>query len=61
MAKFTKNDFTEDELMLLRIAFNSAQNVTEELQKNGYDSHLVNELFHLEEKLGIYNLVSDNF
>ena len=54
---FKEEDFTEDELMLLRMAFKLVSTVVETHRTDNYDVHLSNELFSLEEKLGIYDLV----
>ena len=54
---FKEEDFTEDELMLLRMAFKLVSTVVETQRTDNYDVHLSNELFSLEEKLGIYDLV----
>lgn len=55
--KFTEEDFTEDELKLLKMAFKLVSDVVEIQREDNYDVHLSNELFNLEEKLGIYELV----
>lgn len=55
--KFNKDDFTEDEFMLLRIAFKLANTVVETQRENNYDVHLTNELFNLKDKLGISDLI----
>ena len=54
--EFTKEDFTEEELMLLRMAFKLLDDVVE-TQRDIVYYHLGNDLFHLKEKLGIYELV----
>ena len=58
---FKEEDFTEDELMLLRMAFKLVTDVIEIQREDRYDVVLSNELFNLEEKLGIYDLVKDNY
>jgi hypothetical protein len=55
--KWTKEDFTEDELMLLKMAFRLVDDVVEIQRYDRYDVHLPNELYGLKEKLGIYDLV----
>lgn len=54
---FTAEDFTEDELMLLRMAFKLVYDVVEIQRYDRYDVHLPNELYNLKEKLGIYDLI----
>ena len=51
------NDFTEAELSLLRLAFNLVETVTDWERSDNYDVELSNALFHLNEKLGIYDLI----
>lgn len=55
--KFKKEDFTEDELTLLKLAFKLVEDVVE----SGIDGinypYSSNELYHLKEKLGIDELV----
>lgn len=55
--KFTEEDFTENELMLLRMAFKLVDDVVQIQREDNYDVLMCNELFHLKEKLGIYDLV----
>ena len=55
--EFKEEDFTKDELMLLRMAFKLVSDVVQIQREDNYDVHLCNELFSLEEKLGIYELV----
>lgn len=55
--KFDKEDFTEDELMLLRMAFNLVDTVVETQRTSNYDVYLTNELYSLKEKLGIGDLM----
>ena len=55
--KFDKEDFTEDELMLLRMAFNLVDTVVETQRTSNYDVYLTNELYNLKEKLGIGDLM----
>lgn len=55
--KFTEEDFTEDELFLLKMAFSLTDNVVETLRTDNYDVHLNNVLYNLKNKLGIYELV----
>lgn len=58
MRKFTESDFTEDQLMLLKMAFALAETVVE-TPINGYrDVDLCNELFYLKEKLGIDDIIN---
>ena len=54
---FTESDFTEDELMLLKMAFKLVDDVVEIQRTDNYDVYLPNQLFSLKNKLGIYNLV----
>ena len=55
--KFTEEDFTVDELMLLKMAFNLVDIVVETQKEDNYDVCLSNELFNLTLKLGIDDLV----
>ena len=55
--KFTEEDFTVDELMLLKMAFNLVDTVVETQKEDNYDVCLSNELFNLTLKLGIDDLV----
>lgn len=55
--KWTKEDFTEDELMLLKMAFRLIDDVVEIQRYDNYDVYLSNELYSLKNKLGIYELV----
>lgn len=55
--KFTEEDFTLDELMLLKMAFKLVDDVVEIQRESNYDVYLSNELYSLKEKLGIDDLV----
>lgn len=55
--EFTKEDFTEDELILLRMAFRMLDVAVEEERHLFYSGDYRNDLFNLKEKLGIYDLV----
>lgn len=55
--KFTEEDFTVDELMLLKMAFNLVDTVVETQKEDNYDVCLSNELFNLTLKLGIDDLI----
>lgn len=55
--KFTEEDFTVDELMLLKMAFKLVDDVIEIQREGNYDLYLSNELFNLTLKLGIDDLV----
>ena len=57
--KFEESDFTEDELLLLRLAFRLVDTVVETQRTDNYDVNVSNSLYYLKEKLGIYDLVSD--
>ena len=50
-------DFTEDELFLLKLAFSLAANVVEMEREGNYDVDMCNVLCSLKEKLGVYDLV----
>ena len=51
-------DLTENEIMLLKMAFKSVEEIIEIQRYYHYCSvDLCNDLFNLKEKLGIYNLV----
>lgn len=55
--EFKESDFTQDQLMLLKMAFRLVDEVVEIQREDNYDVCLSNELFHLKEKLGISDLV----
>lgn len=55
--KWKEEDFTEEELMLLRMAFKLVDDVVEIQRCDNYDVYMCNVLFHLKEKLGIDDLV----
>lgn len=55
--KWTKEDFTEEELMLLKMAFALVNDVVEIQRYDRYDTHLPNELYSLVYKLGISDLI----
>ena len=57
-SKFNKEDFTDDELMLLKMAFNLVDIVVETQRTSNYDVYLANDLYNLKAKLGISNLIS---
>lgn len=52
-------DLTDDEVMLLKMAFKSVEEIIEIQRYYHYcDVDLCNALFNLKEKLGIYDLIS---
>lgn len=51
--EFEEQDFTEEELKMLRAIFNGA-----EAFLDVYDSEYVNIFFHLQEKLGIWEVIN---
>lgn len=60
----TKEDFTEDELKLLRVIFKGADAVIEAMRSSNYDVYDINydvydinNLYNIKIKLGIYDLV----
>ena len=55
---FCKEDFTEDELLLLRMAFNLVDDVVEIQRDSNYDVYMCNVLYDLKNKLGIYDLLN---
>ena len=57
--EFKEEDFTEDELKLLKMAFKLVADVVEIQRQDNYDVYLSNELFSLENKLGVYELVKE--
>ena len=57
MREFTKEDFTEDELILLQMAFRMLDTAVDEQRRLFYGSDYRNEVYALKEKLGIYDLV----
>jgi hypothetical protein len=56
MREFTKEDFTEEELMLLRLAFELLDTSVYTMDKLNYDNNS-NIVYDLKEKLGIYDLL----
>jgi hypothetical protein len=56
MREFTKEDFTEEELMLLRLAFELLDASVYTMDKLNYDNNS-NIVYDLKEKLGIYDLL----
>ena len=54
---FTSEDFTEKELMLLRLAFTSMDVMLNNLTVDNYGYYLSNDLYYLKEKLGIIDVV----
>lgn len=54
---FTKEDFTEDELILLQMAFRMLDTAVDEQRRLFYGSDYRNEVYCLKEKLGIYDLL----
>ena len=55
--EFIKEEFTEDELILLRMAFRLLDVAVEEYYRLDYSDYR-NTAFELKEKLGIYEIVS---
>ena len=53
----SREDFTEEELTMLRAIFKGAEAVIEAQRTDRYDVDAVNTLFNIKEKLGIYDLV----
>lgn len=54
---FCVEDFTEDELRLLRMAFKLIDGVVEMQRNDNYDVYMRNVLYDLKNKLGIYDLL----
>lgn len=54
---FTKEDFTEDEMILLQMAFRMLDVAIDEQRRLFYGSDYRNAAYTLKEKLGIYDLV----
>lgn len=54
--KFTKEDFTEDELNLLRMAFSLLDTAVSNVYKLIYTNY-ESDAYHLKQKLGIDDLV----
>lgn len=52
----TKEDFTEDELELLKLAFELLDTAVNRIDKLSYDNNS-NTVYYLKEKLGIYDLL----
>lgn len=55
--KFKEEEFTEDELALLRLAFKLVDDVVEMQRMGNSDVYMCNVLYYLKEKLGIDGLV----
>jgi hypothetical protein len=53
---FTKEDFTEEELILLKLAFKLLDTVAEETRELHWNDDR-NTVYDLKNKLGIYDLV----
>lgn len=56
MSMFTKEDFTEDELALLRLAFELLDTAVCRMDELNYNNDN-NTVYFLKEKLGIYDLL----
>lgn len=56
--QWTKEDFSEDELVLLRMAFRMLDEAIDAQRELMYGADYRNEVYYLKEKLGIYDLVS---
>ena len=54
---FTKEDFTEDELILLKMAFGMLDVAVEKEYEFFYGRDHRNDLYYLKEKLGIYDVL----
>ena len=54
---FCVEDFTEDELRLLRMAFKLIDDVVEMQRDDNYDVYMCNVLYDLKNKLGIYDVL----
>ena len=54
---FQQEDFTEDEFKLLKLAFKLIDDVVESQRTDNSDVYMCNMLFHLKEKLGIFDIV----
>ena len=58
---FVKEDFTEEELKLLHMAFKLLDTALDEYDSLDYNYHAYQEDVHsLKEKMGIYNLIGDD-
>ena len=54
-----KEDFTEDELKMLKVIFKGAEAILEAKRIDNYDVDDVNTFYYLKQKLGIYDLIED--
>jgi len=54
-----KYNLTDDEVSLLKLAFKLVDTVVEYQRYDRYDNETSNNLFHLKEKLGIYELLEE--
>jgi len=57
MREFTKEDFTEDELVLLIMAFRMLDIAIDEQRRLFHSGDYRDEVYNLKNKLGIYDLV----
>lgn len=55
--KWREEDFTEDELKLLKLAFKLVDDVVQLQRTDNYDVYQCNTLYELKEKLGIFDLL----
>lgn len=53
----TREDFTEEELIMLKAIFKGAEAFIEAQRKDRYDVYDINTLFDIKQKLGIYELL----
>ena len=56
--EYFAEDFTEDELHLLKLAFKLVNDTVEMQRLDNYDVDMCNALFSLKKKLGVYDLVN---
>lgn len=56
---FDKSEFTDDELLLLKMAFKLIEDVAEIERTSNSDVNRINAIFNLKEKLGIYEVLEE--
>lgn len=55
--QWKREDFTDEEFMVLKLAFSLVDTVAENQSKYTHDNDMSNALFYLKEKLGISEVI----
>lgn len=58
-ATWKREDFTDDELRVLKLAFSLVDTVVENQSKYTYDNDMSNGLYSLKEKLGLWEVLDE--